>query len=534
MKNSKNIWLLTAIFLIISSSSIAYADENDTITTQALYAAKNIDVGTLNVSNDTEYLYITYETMNGWTILETHLEVVNDSEDFPVNGGGNVVPGHFTYKNDSIPAGTTIQDYVIPLEAYLPAKNNTLYIAAHAVVSNGTSEEGAWANGTRFSDKNWATYFTYTITDTDEDGGRDKEDPDDLKISMDKIAKFNDENADEIAQAGENITYYFLVENTGNVTLTEVNVTDHMFTPALIDAPGGFNGTLVPGENVTYTMNYTLVQTDIDEGWVNNTATTAGLSPEGTIVTDSDTENFMIPVEDTGEDVEDPNDLKISIDKVAEFNDENGDGSAQAGENITYYFVVENTGNLTLTEVNVTDHMFTPALIDAPDGFYGSLAPEENVTYTMNYTLSQTDIDEGWVNNTATTAGISPMGTVVTDSDTENFMVPVGDIDASGDVEEKDDDEGSSGSTGGSGGSSGPAGYIEEVTTPEDNNRFFSPPGLAEENETEMSAPDPVPEPVEQESDASNYCVLTKIPWYIAWILLSAICIMSGYGLTQP
>jgi hypothetical protein len=67
--------------------------------------------------------------------------------------------------------------YVIPVNG----KNGTVYIAAHAVVSNLNCDEGAWASGTQFPGDNWATYFTYDISDCteeevdEEDNGEDNE-----------------------------------------------------------------------------------------------------------------------------------------------------------------------------------------------------------------------------------------------------------------------------------------------------------------------------------------------------------------------
>ena len=99
--------------------------------------------------------------------------------------------------------------------------------------------------------------------------------------------------------------------------------------------------------------------------------------------------------------------------------------------------------------------------------------------------------------------------------------------------EEEKENEGSDNS-GGYGGSSGSVSYSREVTTTDDKNRFFSVSDIAEENETVMSIPDPIPEPAQQESSIPDLSVLKNLPWYIVWLLLSAVCVMSGYGLTQP
>ncbi len=78
---------------------------------------------------------------------------------------------------------------------------------------------------------------------------------------------------DDQANVGDVINYTFTVTNTGNVTLTNVTVTDPMFTGP--DAPmfvssslGSPEGTLLPGESATYTASYAITQDDIEAGAV--------------------------------------------------------------------------------------------------------------------------------------------------------------------------------------------------------------------------------------------------------------------------
>ena len=74
------------------------------------------------------------------------------------------------------------------------------------------------------------------------------------------------------------------------MTLTGVTVTDTSLagltltgTPVVTMAPNDVNTT-------NYTATYTLTQTDVDYGGVENTATVSGTDPNGTVVEDiSDT-----------------------------------------------------------------------------------------------------------------------------------------------------------------------------------------------------------------------------------------------------
>ena len=81
--------------------------------------------------------------------------------------------------------------------------------------------------------------------------------------------------------------------NTGNVTLTNVVVTDPLVTMV-----GGPIASLAPGavDNTTFTASYIITQTDLDAGQFTNQATATGTPPSGADVTDlsddtSNTEN---------------------------------------------------------------------------------------------------------------------------------------------------------------------------------------------------------------------------------------------------
>ena len=78
--------------------------------------------------------------------------------------------------------------------------------------------------------------------------------------------------------AGQVVPYTLAVTNTGNVTLTNVTVTDPKVT-----VTGGPLAKLEVGasDSTTFKGVYTLTQADIDAGKVDNTATTKGTPPSG-------------------------------------------------------------------------------------------------------------------------------------------------------------------------------------------------------------------------------------------------------------
>src|SRR6185437_11027461 len=82
-------------------------------------------------------------------------------------------------------------------------------------------------------------------------------------------------------------------------------------------------------------------------------------------------------------------------------NDVNGDFSIDLGDVITWSFLVENTGNVTLDSIQVNDP--TAGVVSCP---LTTLAPGQTTTCTASpHTIDQADVDAGLVENTATSTG---------------------------------------------------------------------------------------------------------------------------------
>ncbi|MEB2782986.1 hypothetical protein U3A58_21610, partial [Algoriphagus sp. C2-6-M1] len=208
--------------------------------------------------------------------------------------------------------------------------------------------------------------------------------------------------------AGEVITYTFNVTNTGNVTLSDVMVSDLL--PGLSDISPSSVATLAPGSNIEFSASYVITQEDMDIGQVENTANAEAFFGE-VEYTDTDTETITANQRPS-----------IELIKSGSFNDENGDDGADAGETISYTFTVINNGNVTLTNIMIAD-----PLVDVVGGPIASLAPNvsNNSTFTADYTLTQEDIDAGFFTNTATATGMPPIGENVSNEDSHSeFFVP--------------------------------------------------------------------------------------------------------------
>ena len=140
---------------------------------------------------------------------------------------------------------------------------------------------------------------------------------------------------------------------------------------------------------MTCSATYTLTQADVDAGEVVNTATATATPPTGPEVTDEDTVTTTVP---SGPAITLVKESGAVVD---------GDGNGpDVGDTIDYTFTVLNAGNVTLTDVSVTD-----PLVGAVDCPADTLAPGADMVCTATYTLTQDDIDAGEVVNTASASG---------------------------------------------------------------------------------------------------------------------------------
>ena len=204
-----------------------------------------------------------------------------------------------------------------------------------------------------------------------------------------------------VANIGEIVNYSFVVTNTGNVTLTDITVNEGDFSGAgttpEIECPAEV-ASLAPGDSVTCTASYTIVQADLDAGSVTNSATATGNPPTGGSV-DSPPSTAVVDVSSQP---------ALTIAKSA-----NPTVITSVGQHIDYSFVVTNTGNVTLADITVNETEFSgtgEALVVTCPSAADSLAPTASVTCTASYTATQADVNSGEITNTATATGTPPSG----------------------------------------------------------------------------------------------------------------------------
>ncbi len=236
------------------------------------------------------------------------------------------------------------------------------------------------------------------------------------------VTKVADDVTDVIV--GQTVTYTYTVENTGNVTLSNVFLTESHdgtgpapvpagltlstdIAPLLDSTDGGGNeiwDTLAPNDIVTWQSTYVVTQADLDangggDNDLDNTVT-ATASSFGNV--DDITGNVSEEV-----DLVDVN-ASISISKVAD-----DDTDVTLGQLITYTYTVTNDGNVAVDNITLSDAHGgsgpapTPTsetlltdnlpLLDstdaAADNSWDSLGRGDVITFTGTYTVTQSDID---------------------------------------------------------------------------------------------------------------------------------------------
>ena len=141
-----------------------YSENGCPAQTTPLIAGQHIDAGTVTVSNDAAFIYVTYTTPNGYYLTETHLYVGN-CEAIPVTKAGNAVPGQFPYKNSHNKINSFT--YQVPISA-IPA-GTCACIAAHAalVKLDNTGQiidsQTGWGRGSLINPNggSWGMKFQY-------------------------------------------------------------------------------------------------------------------------------------------------------------------------------------------------------------------------------------------------------------------------------------------------------------------------------------------------------------------------------------
>lgn len=287
------------------------------------------------------------------------------------------------------------------------------------------------------------------VTDADEDGDP-ANDPTLVPLTADPslvVEKRADISAlSDPVVVGELITFTITLDNTGNQTLSTPVLTDTLLDTngdalVLTNAPvldattdTDSDGALGVDEVWEYTASFALDQQAIDAGGVSNSVSVVAKDPDGNDVTDvSDDDAGVADGDEDGDPTNDPTvavfntDPDIDVLKTSVVNT-GTDGRVDAGDTVTYTYVISNTGNQTLFDVAVSETTFSgtgttpePVYVSGGSSIGGDVAVIDlpvgsgTVTFTAEYSLTQEDIDAGTVDNQATASADDPFGNSLSD-----------------------------------------------------------------------------------------------------------------------
>jgi gliding motility-associated-like protein/uncharacterized repeat protein (TIGR01451 family) len=245
------------------------------------------------------------------------------------------------------------------------------------------------------------------------------------EIEVTKTAEVTDEG-NGVNGPDDLITYTIQVANTGNVTLTNVlvsdilnAVTDGVSTQRILTTPvtyqesskGSSDGTLKVGEVATYMATYEIADADFTIDKLSNVATATATAPDTTSVGDANdpTETLIEAL------------ASFTVAKLIGEVIDNGDLLDGAEDTVKYIITVTNTGNTVLDKIQVVDTI-TDADGNPTDltsdvqydtsgsGVEGTLQVGETATYTVDYEITETASASGHVINTATVTAYDPVG----------------------------------------------------------------------------------------------------------------------------
>jgi uncharacterized repeat protein (TIGR01451 family) len=265
------------------------------------------------------------------------------------------------------------------------AVNDLLVEGAHFCTTGSIAASGSGYTGVT------ETPQTFAITDNDT-----------ASIILTKNA-----SVASVAIAGNVISYTIQISNTGSGVASAITVSDTLVAVTCPTSGTNTIASLAPSSSETCTGAYTAKQVDFDsngggDGDIDNSASANGTS--GGVPVSASGSKAVLCTQNSS----------LTLVKTA-----NQTGPLTVGQVVAYTFLSTNTGNVTLSNVAISETAFngsTPPLgtplgetltDNAPlntlieksedtianNGVWTTLKPNDAVTFSINYTVTQNDID---------------------------------------------------------------------------------------------------------------------------------------------
>ncbi|MCB9157369.1 MAG: DUF11 domain-containing protein [Caldilineaceae bacterium] len=215
-----------------------------------------------------------------------------------------------------------------------------------------------------------------------------------------------DEDGSHSVSVGDLLTYQFVVNNDGNVSLQNVIITDPLAGLSALACAPGLGADLAPNAQMVCTATYRVTQADVDKGKINNQATVRAQPTQGAALEDKSTLTLSLPQIPA---------IKLAK-NLAHNADQDRSGAITLHDQLTYEFLSTNSGNVTLANVTIADPLPGLSALSCVPTQPANLPPKSQLRCTATYNVTQSDVDNGFVDNTATTAGVAPSHTSVNDA----------------------------------------------------------------------------------------------------------------------
>ena len=365
---------------------------------------------------------------------------VTDGTDDPVDRKKVVTKNHDDSKSYDL--GDTVTFEISVTNIYDTAKNITITELPGVVINSESETPNVLTLKDVPKGETIKVTATYVITEADItkgsftntvkvefEGGKPFEDTDTV-ITVDPVRSYTltktasqSTHENGMFKAGETIHYTITVTNTGNQTLTNVEITDTLNAAGTIsNIQSSIQGidskqdgkvttftisTLAPKAEAKITYDY--VVQEADKG---NTISNAAV---GTPADPADPDGKK-PEGGTENPVENPK-LEVKKDVVsitaADGTQKDKAGKADAGDIITYSVTVTNTGNVKLANAKITDSLEGIQLTDGQSFDIGTLEAGKAKTVTYTYQVKESDLGKSILNTATATADVpeDPDGT---------------------------------------------------------------------------------------------------------------------------
>ena len=250
-----------------------------------------------------------------------------------------------------------------------------------------------------------------------------------------KVGNIIDVNSNGVTDLGDQVVFNIMIENTGSISLTSINLTDFMTdgnqrTINLDNPPlflqstlGSSSNTLLIGGILTYTATYTLDQLSINSGLISNSLIVNATNfSNSLVVSDTSDDND----DNDGNNFNDPTIVafipakSLEVTKQATINDLNSNNINDTGDQVVYTIEIRNGSSVTLTGLSISDTLRdgNNSIVDLDNGpnyissslgsLQGTIQPGEVVTYRADYIITGSVALTGRLENSVTAIASSP------------------------------------------------------------------------------------------------------------------------------